>query len=300
MPFRTAINKGRNYIQGIEIENEKIIFYNHIIGFSIKNIFDTNDFETEIKWKTTLDNKALKIDYVNELILFVNAHANRNNYNVAKIIFTHPFGNVDLVDVLNCINLEPELNNKFVLKSESIAPAYYYIRGNFNTYPFLNIDIGGGSTDIVYVKKMELIKYKSLSIRFAGGDVWGIGAFYNYFKDIYCPKVTHSSDKAGLASIFNYIDTKNDITNQDKIDYIFNDTFSEGRFKEIFVKNKNFILISILHNLIILYYVKDKIANESIRLVSITGTASKYLTFIPNEKRKEYLDIIKEIFNCMM
>lgn len=72
---------------------------------------------------------------------------------------------------------ESVATRKIVRMPESLAPAYSLIHdGHLPVAGLLNVDIGGGTTDIQYYRISGNDKYAFYnSVRFAGDDLWGTG-----------------------------------------------------------------------------------------------------------------------------
>lgn len=72
---------------------------------------------------------------------------------------------------------DSEASRKIMRMPESLAPAYSLIHnGHLPVAGLLNVDIGGGTTDIQYYRISGNTKYAFYnSVRFAGDDLWGTG-----------------------------------------------------------------------------------------------------------------------------
>jgi hypothetical protein len=264
-------------------EDSRDIFKSSNIGYTYSDNTDQNIFHTNFKWDKNEDNK--RISFIKQLYLTINAHAKYNNYDIKSLNFSHP-KDEKLIEK----NVE-SLNLKLVptFTTESIAPFYFFKNKNVNTLPLLNIDIGGGSSDVVYVTRDDAtLNEKSISMLFAGNNIWKSDRlkelFFdsNYFKNL--------NDKEVIDKLSNYKDARSfaeDILSAEE----------RINFERFMVSKPDLFLIPLLHNFIILYYVKDKLEiSNDLALLSFTGNGSKYLQLLPSISITSYNTAVKSIF----
>jgi hypothetical protein len=174
--------------------------------------------------------------------------------------------------------------------SESIAPYYQlrFVNINIQNDSFCNIDIGGGTTDIVLIDKNpekpnELKSYCS-SFKFAGRQLWGSG--HNEF----------NMQENGFIAYYKQFIVKNDPAIYNKLERVLNSNairtedvagllFSKPKYKfgEVFAENKEFRVVPIIHYTAILFYITRlaKLNNVALpRTISFSGKGSEFLNLI--------------------
>lgn len=153
-PLRTAICKTKKE------KNLPILFDNRNIAFSYgkKKVVADHVVDTNIKWTEKADEKRL---YIRELLMIVKADALQNDADLSKtqIIWFYPLSfNTNLMDRFKKFWEEEAKNilgipaNQITQYTESEAPYYYFAQKSvFKAISSVTVvDIGGGSTDMVY------------------------------------------------------------------------------------------------------------------------------------------------------
>ena len=156
-PLRTAISKTKK-------ENgTPTLFDNRNIAFSYgkKQVVGSNDVTTDIKWTEKADEKRL---FIRELLMLVKADALQNDADLSKteIIWFYPLSfTTELMDRFKKFWKEesqfvlgiPESQIKQYTESES--PYYYFAEKDYfkAISSVAVVDIGGGSTDMVYFEQ---------------------------------------------------------------------------------------------------------------------------------------------------
>jgi hypothetical protein len=273
-------------------------------------------YKTDLKW--ILQNKNAKsVDQANnnrvslfarQLMLMIRTKVLLEGNNKAgdlsalRIILSFPISMGDtLKNTLKEI-FEAERKGVFGPKSqplaepvtESIAPYYQLKWKNIKIQNdnFCNIDIGGGTTDIVLTKteappsspgKNELKCFCS-SIGFAGRQLWSSGGnenniddngFVAYYKE-FIPKI----DPGVVAELEGLLNGHN-IRTEDIVGLLFSKP--KYKFHEIFKYNKEFKVVPLIHYAAILYYITKLAAWQDIELprtVSFSGKGSEYLSLL--------------------
>ncbi len=119
--------------------------------------------------------------------------------------------------------------NSLKFQTESIAPYYAKVSQLPSRDPFVNVDIGGGTTDMLYVNP-SIQESQVFSALFAADDLWNDGVdptmrsakangFLTYFKEIRMPQVSSTipvkdtiEAAQSSADVISYLFTNNDIT----------------------------------------------------------------------------------------
>jgi len=305
-PFRTATCESNSFV--MNQENNKL-FINANIGFFIDSDALTDDirYSTDLKWKLEnagsdkLNQNRVSL-FFQELLLMIRTKALMEQENLRgdikklKIALSFPISmgstlRTNLVDLFEAQKNEV-LGTAQPLReaSESIAP-YYQLRFanvNIQNDSFCNIDIGGGTTDIVLIDKNlenpNILKCYCSSFRFAGRQLWGSGhnefnmqenGFVSYYKNFIAKNEPAQHTK--LERVLN----SNSIRTEDVVGVLFSKP--EYKFKEIFGENKEFRVIPLIHYTAILFYISRlaTLNNVSLpRTISFSGKGSEYLNLI--------------------
>lgn len=195
-PLRTAMAKTKRERQ------EPALFDNHNIAFSYerRQIVGDNEVSTDLKWNENVTEARL---FIRELLMIVKCDALLSDaiLNRTEIVWFYP------------LSLSPKLKDKFDViwkeeterilgipsaqvraYTESEAPYYYYSEKDvFNSIDSVAVvDIGGGSTDMVYFKEGK--PQIANSVHFGCDVLWGNGfnkmsnardnGIFNHYKDI--------------------------------------------------------------------------------------------------------------------
>lgn len=188
----------------------------------------------------------------------------------------------------SCENIDPE--------PESIVPFYSLLIQNNELYSnnLVNVDIGGGTTDIFFFDKQGIDKEQGFdtSVFFAANDLWGVtfpagkqNGFVEYMesqvdkiighddlKTLY-KNFTDKEEKASLASFF----------------FKHNGFNFGGKIKN----RKEFLYLLFLHYSSIIYYIKDMIDDirkkdpnvKFPKVLTFTGKGSEYIKLLTPEEK---------------
>lgn len=166
-----------------------------------KDTVDTsnNKISTNIKWNQNEEQRIKK--FLEELLILMRNKVLINNgrLNETKLVWSYPTslstdGRVQLNKIweILCEEYFNISGDQIKMISESIAPYYYFSNKEGAISSVLNIDIGGGTTDIVYVDS-GIPKLLS-SFRFAANNIFGDGFANNVnnnsFVQLYKNKLT--------------------------------------------------------------------------------------------------------------
>lgn len=191
--------------------------------------------------------------------------------------------------------------NRSLMPYEGLAPWYRSIPVFGTQKSFLNIDIGGGTFDVIVVKPTTTLICPGLSFsaQFAANVLWGVGeckeaisenGFYNYYRTTdYCKEFTNQ-DKA----FNNYYNPKatEDKEKEDNvvlptpeeiIPYLFKHDRKESEFSSVIRGNGKLRSLVLLHFSSIIYYIGRVLLlteTDCPTNVQFTGMGSLYINLI--------------------
>jgi hypothetical protein len=276
----------------------------------------TKDSDRKYKYKSNIkplfefnpsgDNKINVKNFLKELLLLIKCKIFLNGGNINKLQFIWSYPETgDFKKELQPIfdeassevfGVDSKLRNVVKMDvniSESLAP-FIYLEKGLNITPngyCINIDIGGGTTDIVIHKSSK--EYFCSSVKFAGNDLWGGGTDDENIRD---NGFTFAWEKANEDNIlkansteikrYRVLQDSSDVNASSKTNLLFryNDILE---FTQIF-NNKQLKLDYLKYPLVvhfsaILYYVlslcKDLNISQ-INSLSFSGKGSSYIDLI--------------------
>lgn len=327
-PFRTAVYESR----GIKVAKEPSLFVDANIGFNIERdtLVRNQDYSTDIKWQLESNlNDSLKQNRVKlffrQLLYMIRAHALSSTNPPAdvsrlKITMSYPISmDIDLRTYLerffrqemsSVFNIgENELSKRLVEIKESLAPFYYLKKEHafIQNDNYCNIDVGGGSSDIIVVKKdiYGVLNSYCSSVRFAGKQLWGsvsndFDPNDNGFLKFYLRQLQHK-DRESFNKLSNIITAKSNRT-QDLVSYLFNEDEFRFKFSQIFTECKELKIPLLIHYAALLYFVAQFCRINQLDLpktLSFSGKGSEYIYIIfrSEEHLRRFTKLALNIFS---
>lgn len=179
--------------------------------------------------------------------------------------------------------------------TESVAP-YYYLTATNQVVPnrdenVVNIDIGGGTTDLLFLKGQQ--PTFSTSFRFAGDDIWGEGYnkitgrikdngllkyFFNYYN-----LNSNSPNETVVNAHVNFSRDTSNFSSADVASQLFSSHASQKVFSESLMKARHLRIIFYLHYTSIIYHIAQLIKHlgmETPRYFCFSGKGSLYLKLL--------------------
>lgn len=180
---------------------------------------------------------------------------------------------------------------------ESVAPYYSFLSTLKFGQPYMNLDIGGGTTDILHVRPKPGQKDQTaiFSAVFAANDIWGDGcsdyidANSNGFVELYKRSSEYAVLKEGKRQELQSV-IKNAASSADIMSYLFAhdvDDDNPTHVSQAIGKNKEMMCVPIVHFSSLMYYVALVIDLAELKLpttVSFTGMGSKYIQLIATDE----------------
>jgi len=197
-PMRTALSEGAttNWGSGVFAMAHTNISFTYEKS-RIPNYYTVN---TNLKWASDNDGKMRASAYIENIIILLRNKVLLNGGDLSKteIVWFYPTSMTQGKLVQFKQEWEQSFKKYFnatgeqiISIPESVAPYYYYKSKKGATSNVVSIDIGGGSTDVLFVK--EGTPQYITSFGFAANALFGDGYSYdsdsNGFIRLYCPKI---------------------------------------------------------------------------------------------------------------
>jgi len=315
-PIRTVV------FETVALNNEQTDLFGNInIGFSIKNEKEEGAeplqrFESELKWAgvSAIQDKRIK-GFCKQIIWMIKNKCLLNNGTLnPTIIWTRP--EAMMVPVMNFYRNKwnDAINDVFgnghhvnlVEQSESLAPYFSFVNmGVMQSSSTLNIDIGGGTTDILYLTPSipgETYRQAySSSVFFAANDLWGGGTgnppllnnkngFYLLAKKMFeTPgQLTLPNDTKESFAFFTKSNLQSRFTSSDVLSFVFGHD-GEFMFTPSVQNNNKLYSLIFVHFAGIMYYIAQfmqKIGVEIPMNITFTGMGSLYIKMISSQEKE--------------
>lgn len=207
-------------------------------------------------------------------------------------------------------------NNNLHKLSESFAPFYYYYHNQGvrpHEKPGINIDIGGGTTDVVIYKSADPILLTSF--KYSANSIFGDG--YGYTSDVngfvlkYEPVIKNALKTTTAKNLINiYENIKNASSNSlELIEFFFSleqnkfikDNQIEISFSKLLKEDADLKLVFVFFYTSIIYHIANMMKSKNMDLpqyVTFSGNGSKLVKIINGGKNNQTLvDFTKVIFS---
>ena len=328
VPFEIDKKKGIHYPmrtstwEKIQQEGNLKCFSSINIGFNYDNelIKEGNTqgmYRTNIKWAKNdiLAPTRLQEYFKEQLWMMKGKSALNGGGGDFKVVATYPLSmSVPEVQAFKnawksaarWLNIN-EANIKFEI--ESVAPYYSFLAGLKFGQPYMNLDIGGGTTDILHVNPKPGGKDASavFSALFAANDIWGDGVndannkLENGFIDFYMQsdayKILPDTKKLELKAVLE----KAGLSSSDFISYLFThdkDAKDPLNFSQTITSSSEMMRVIIVHFASLMYYtaiILDLAELKIPKKITFTGMGSKYIKLITDDEATLSL-IVSRIF----
>jgi hypothetical protein len=207
-------------------------------------------------------------------------------------------------------------NNNIYKLSESFAPFYYYYHNQGvrpHEKPGINIDIGGGTTDVVIYKSADPILLTSF--KFSANSIFGDG--YGYTSDVngfvlkYESVIKNALNTTTAKNLINiYQNIKNASSNSlELIEFFFSleqnkfikDNQIEISFSKLLKEDSDLKLVFVFFYTSIIYHIANLMKSKNMDLpqyLTFSGNGSKIIKIINGGKNNQTLvDYTKVIFS---
>ena len=308
-PTRTALSFKKQIVW--TNRNEPYVLYNLPFTYDKRTDIDYNKVENNIKWSNEDSQHELKA-CIECIMLMLRDKVLLNGGDLAstKITWFYPIS----MEQWRREEFEStwkkcfkkyfsSQNGQLSMMTESEAPIHYYSRLYGNAKHLINIDIGGGTTDIAFADDDE-IKYVT-SFRYATNALFedpfsglnmknGIIDFYRkYYEELL-------KEKKGVDELRRIAGGKNNKLPSNMACFLFslkgNSIIKDAKieestidFNELLRKDKNFKIVFIIYYTAIIYHVAQIVKTKGMtepRHISFSGNGSKIVQVLtPNEKQ---------------
>lgn len=284
------------------------MFHNMNIGFNYdKELSEGNlpgQYKTNIKWAKDVLARGRMKEYFKQLLWMMKSKSVLNGGGADfNVVATYPqsMSVREAGDFKNAWNeargvVGAQIEVKF--EFESVAPYYSFLNDLKYGQPYMNLDIGGGTTDILHVRPCPGRQDQTaiFSAIFAANDIWGDGcndandpkengfvAYYLQSKEF---GKLNEVKKTELKSVCDNASSSSDI-----ISYLFfhdKDKDTPTDFSQAIRDSHEMMKVPILHFSSLMYYVAfvlDLAELKIPRAITFTGMGSKYIQLITNDEQ---------------
>lgn len=302
------INLGFNFMK--EIASVKEFLYNTNIKWDIEqNSNSANNSQVNLTdCENRVENFCLQVAWMvkNKIMLSENPASSYTAY----LTFPYTMGRKIKSDIekfwMDAFEKTMGAGNVTIVRStESIAP-YYYMIGNGAKFSknALNVDIGGGTTDMLFAD-IEKRKFYYNSSLFAGNDIWGDGkqlvqqsrmdnGFVKYFEELLNQGQLNIEAKRKDA----YFVYKNLVkSSADLMSYVFR---YDDEFNFIsYIKRSNDKLMPVLYTHLgaVVYHIAQVLKAKEMTVPSIvtfSGMGAQYIHLI-SSKDEDITELVKAL-----
>lgn len=266
-----------------------------------------NDYYYDIKWGTDEKSKALLRCYIEDLLFMLRSKVVIEEGDIAKTKLTwfYPISMPSLrKDRLTNIWKEkfaeyfPGSATVIESMSESYAPVKYYRPGDQTVSNLINIDIGGGTTDVAYFVNEELSFVTSF--KFAANDIfqnaYTKGTDQNGIVDAYKDKIKavleSNSNESGVHDVLSIFDSDNNRHPANMASFLFSLRDNQNLknvnqnlidFNQMLQDDEQFKIVFVLFYTAIIYHIAQIVKLQQLPLprhISLSGNGSKVIKII--------------------
>lgn len=321
-PYRTAVCETSLFKNGLPIN----LFGNISLGFlmlrELSKLHD-NEYRTDLKWAlenrvgnmTACENRVKA--YCEQIIWMIKNKVLLNDGKISfKLILTFP-GTMN-VNTKNsyigfwedaCRYLLPDVDIQIKEESESVVPYYSFVKSEIKTVAdAVNVDIGGGTTDMLFIQSQEGRQYFTSSL-FAANDLWGDGLSALAFaqkNNGYIGLINKAlSDKTITISkqdLIRYYNTYKEIaqSSADIISFLFQYD-EEFKLSNLIKNNNDLYALVFIHFAAIMYHISQiakKIGMGIPTYLTFTGMGSNLIKLISKREDdiKDLAELLLETF----
>ena len=268
------------------------MFDNTNIGFNYgADLAKSRDYHTNIKWDRfdSLAEQRMATYFEQMLWMMKNKSVQNGCSDAFDVVVTYPISMrqkdfTDFQAAWNNAKSRVLCNANIRYRTESVAPYYSYL-GDLYGEAYVNIDIGGGTTDMLYYNPLTT-EANVFSAFFAANDLWGDGAdkamrsskangFVTYYKSVIAPNL--GDDRTTIEDV-----CKNANSSADIISYLFaNDNSTQ--LTRALRHSPIMLQLPVIHFSALAFYIAYSLYVAEVdapKHISFTGMGSKYIKLI--------------------
>lgn len=269
-----------------------------------------NDYHYDIKWGTEEQDKTMLRCYIEDLLFMLRTKVVVEGGDLAKTKLTWFFP-ISMSGIRKS-QLSRIWNEKFgdyflgstngiESMSESYAPSLYYRNEDSTVSNLVNIDIGGGTTDVAYFVDKELSFVTSF--KFAANDIfqdaYARNTVHNGIVDAYKDKIkavlaSNSKDSA-VRDVLSIFDSDNNRYPANMASFLFSLRDNQNLknvnknmidFNELLQDDEQFKIVFVLFYTAIIYHIAQIVKLKKLSLprhISLSGNGSKVIKIISTD-----------------
>ena len=269
-----------------------------------------NDYHYDIKWGTEEKDKAILRCYIDDMMFMLRSKVVVEGGDLGKTKLTWffpismPGGRKQKLSKIwneKFAEYFPGATNGIESMSESYAPVLHYRNENTTVSNLVNIDIGGGTTDVAYFVDKELSFVTSF--KFAANDIfqdaYAKDTVHNGIVDAYKDKIkavleSNSNDTA-VRDVLSIFDSDNNRHPANMASFLFslrdnqnlkNVNQNKIDFNELLQDDEQFKIVFVLFYTAIIYHIAQIVKLQKLPLprhISLSGNGSKVIKIISTD-----------------
>ena len=269
-----------------------------------------NDYHYDIKWGTDDKDKSILRCYIEDLLFMLRSKVVVEGGDLAKTKLTWFFpismsgirkGKLTKIWNEKFAEYFPGSSNGIEYMSESYAPVLHYREEYSTVSNLVNIDIGGGTTDVAYFVDKELSFVTSF--KFAANDIFQDAytkdTVHNGIVDAYKDRIkavleSNSTDTA-VSDVLSIFDSDNNRHPANMASFLFSLHNNQNLknvnknmidFNELLQDDEQFKIVFVLFYTAIIYHIAQIIKLQQLPLprhISLSGNGSKVIKIISND-----------------
>lgn len=272
------------------------MFENTNIGFNYgADLAKSRNYHTNIKWDRfdSLAEQRMATYFEQMLWMMKNKSVLNGCSDAFDVVVTYPISmrQKDFTDFQEAWKNAKErvhCNANIRYRTESVAPYYSYLDALYGE-AFVNIDIGGGTTDMLYYNPLTT-EANVFSAFFAANDLWGDGAdkamrsskangFVTYYNSVIAPNL--GDDKTTIEDV-----CKNASSSADIISFLFADD-EHTQLTRSLRHSPIMLQLPVIHFTALSFYIAYALYVAEVdapKHISFTGMGSKYIKLISSSE----------------
>ena len=307
-PTRTILSSAKNIDWAANLNSFEM--HNIPLTYGKRVELSYNDYHYDIKWGTDDKSKAILRCYIEDLLFMLRSKVVVEGGDLAKTKLTWFFpismsgirkGKLARIWNDKFAEYFPGSTNGIECMSESYAPVLHYREEYSTVSNLVNIDIGGGTTDVAYFVDKELSFVTSF--KFAANDIfqdaYAKDTVHNGIVDAYKDRIkavleSNSADPA-VRDVLSIFDSDNNRHPANMASFLFSlrdnqnlKNVNKDRidFNELLQDDEQFKIVFVLFYTAIIYHIAQIVKLQQLPLprhISLSGNGSKVIKIISTD-----------------